>query len=467
MINVGIISFSDGRFRVHKDLRPYIQECEDALSSALEKTGEVSLVKGREIIWNPELARSEAKELLSHDVNAVIFNVQVFAFPNLSSIAAKVLEGLPILVFCTQNPGFPGLGGVQASVNMIRQTGMSCHKLWGDIKSDETVKKIMAFLRGAYAATTLKGQVYGLIGGRSIGMGSGAVNPDLWMNKFGVDVDHVDQLEIIRRAELVEKDQEEKAFSWLKQNIGSIKYDDTKLTEKTLREQIRQYIATKDIINEKKLDFVGVKCHYELSEYYNTQCLGAAFLNDPYDWDGAKDPTVFSCEADSDGALTMQLMKLVSGEPVLFMDFRFYDEKQDLLTLCNCGAMSTWYTARSDNPAENLKHVNFHPVIKKYAGNGCHVGYIAKEGPMTLGRLTREMNSYKLTVFRGECVKQAEEKLKESNPAWPHCFIKLNADFYTIMENYDNNHIHGIYGDFVEELKQFCALKGIEFELFE
>jgi L-fucose isomerase len=466
-MNVGILSFSDGRYRVHKDLSPYIQECENDLSKTLQDTGEVSVFKGREIIWNPELARDEAKQLLAHDVSAVIFNVQVFAFPYLSSIAAKILEGVPILVFCTQNPGFPGLGGLQASVNMIRQTGMSCHKLWGDVSSEDTKTKIMAFLRGAYAAMTLKGQVYGLIGGRSIGMGSGAVNPDLWMNKFGVDVDHVDQLDIIRRAEEVGDDQVEKAFKWLTENIGSIKYDNQKLTEKTLREQIRQYIATKDIINEKKLDFVGVKCHYELSEYYNTQCLGAAFINDPYDWDGPKEPVVFSCEADSDGALTMQILKLVSGEPVLFMDFRFYDEKEDLLTLCNCGAMSTWYTARSDNPSENLKHVNFHPVIKKYAGNGCHVGYIAKEGPMTLGRLTREMNSYKLSVFRGECVMQPEEKLKESNPAWPHCFIKLAAPFYTIMEDYDNNHIHAIYGDYVEELRQFCTLKGIDFELFE
>jgi L-fucose isomerase-like protein len=38
-----------------------------------------------------------------------------------------------------------------------------------------------------------------------------------------------------------------------------------------------------------------------------------AFLNDPYDWEGPKHTYICATEADMDGALTMQLLKLQSG----------------------------------------------------------------------------------------------------------------------------------------------------------
>ena len=128
----------------------------------------------------------------------------------------------------------------------------------------------MKFLRAAHVVTSLKGQVYGLFGGRSIGMGSGTVNSDLWMVIFGVDVEHIDQLEIIRRAEFIEEQKIESAFKWLNKNMGSIQYDNGKLIENSLKMQIRCYFATKELIKDRKLDFVGIKCHYELSEYYVT-----------------------------------------------------------------------------------------------------------------------------------------------------------------------------------------------------
>ena len=70
-----------------------------------------------------------------------------------------------------------------------------------------------------------------------------------------------------------------------------------------VKEQIRHYIALRSIIQEYGLDFVGIKCHYDLSEYIVTACVSAMCLNDPYDWNGPKAPFVAACEADSDGAL--------------------------------------------------------------------------------------------------------------------------------------------------------------------
>ena len=466
MIRVGLLSFSDGRQRVHESLAAYIREQEVRIISALETTGEVEVVPAEEIAWHPELARSQSRAVAARQPHAVILNVPVFAFPNLSVIAAS-LQTVPCLAIAPINGKLPGLGGVQAASNAIRQVGMQCEKVWGNIEEKRTRGRVMEFLRAAYAVTTLRGQVYGLIGGRSIGMLSGAVSPDVWQRVFGVDTDHVDQLDLIRRAELVDAARTDRALAWLTDRLGSIRYDGDKLTPDTLRMQIKCYIALKEIIAERRFDFVGVKCHYDLSEYYVTQCLAAALCNDPYDWDGAKQPVVFSCEADSDGALTMQVMKLVSGLPALFFDFRHYDAEDGVFIFCNCGAMATWYAERSQDPAANLQSVHLCPIIPKYGGKGCHVQYVAREGEVTLGRLSRTLDRYKFTIFRGEVRRYPEAKLQDTCPVWPHAFVRVNADPERLIERYDSNHIHGVFGDHVAEFKTFCQLKSIDCEVIE
>ena len=466
MIRVGILSFSDGRQRVHESLKIYIKDCEERIKAALENTKEVEWVSAEYIICDNESARTQANFLAAKQPDAVILNVPVFAFPNFSAIAVS-LQQVPCLAIAPVNGKFPGLGGLQAAVNMVRQVGLTCEKVWGNIEDPKTLTKILSFLRAAHAAAALKGQVYGVFGGRSIGMGSGAVNQDLWMKIFGVDTEHIDQLEIIRRAKTIPEEKVDKALAWLEKNMGTIQYDNNKLTQDSLKEQIRGYYATKGIINERKLNFVGVKCHYELSEYYFTQCLSAAFFNDPYDWEGSKEPIIYSCEADSDGALTMQIMKLIASKPVLFFDFRHYDDKDKVFTFCNCGAMATWYAKQSEDPLNNLGSTTLCPVIPKYAGGGCHVRYIAKEGEMTFARLTRRLDEYKLTMFRGCFKNMPPEKLEETCEAWPHGFVEVSIDPDVLIGRYDNNHVHGVVGDYIEELKKFCEIKGIRYDVIE
>lgn len=464
MIKVTILSFSDGRKRVHDALEPYILEQAGRIKAALEATGEVDVSLADDVVWNNALAKAQGIATLAAYPDAVILNIPVFAFPNFSMIAAS-LQTAPCLAIAPVNGKLPGLGGLQAATNAIRQVGLQCDKVWGSIEDEATLGRVMTFLRAAHAVTQLRGQVYGLIGGRSIGMATGAVNADAWMKLFGVDADHVDQSEILRRAALFDEARVDQAMAWLSSKLGAIRYDGDKLTPESLRQQVRCYMATKELIEERHFDFVGVKCHYDLSEYYVTQCLSAALFNDPYDWDGPRRPIVYSCEADSDGALTMQVMHLVSGQPALFFDFRHYDRAAGVFVFCNCGAMSTWYAARSNDPGENLKQVTLHPIINKYGGKGCHVQYIAREGEVTLGRLSRVGEQYKMTLFRGRFRQFPAEKLGESCPVWPHGFVATDVDPERLIQQYDSNHVHGIYGDHLDALVKFCELKQIACEV--
>lgn len=462
---LGLIGFSDGDPEVHEELKDIVQAQLDVIAEELRKDGRVDVIVADELVYSVKTAQSEAEKLRDKGVDGTIFSYGVFAFPNFSAIAAKNGKG-PYLLAANLNPDWPGMVAMLAAGGALHHLGIDHYRASGDFKDPDVLEKIVTFGRCAKVVSCLNGQKYGLIGGRSLGMYSATVSMQDWQQKFGVDIDHMDQSEIVRIAETISDEQVEKAFNWLTDNVGAIYYDDRKLTPEKLKTQIRHYEALKEIVKENEYDFVGVKCHYEMSRHYCTECISAAFMNDPYDWDGLKEPVVFACEADSDAALTMQILKLLTNDPVIFMDVRHYDSEYGVMVFCNCGSQSTYYAGLSkDKPRENLKNVKLYPCLDIYAGGGCHVNCMTKPGKATIARLNRTEGKYRMTIIPAEFVTLPEEKMAETTKEWPHVFAKLPFDYRIFLDKFDANHCHAVYGDCVEELKMICQMLDIEIEM--
>lgn len=461
MIRLGLLSFSDGRERVHEGLAPEIHKHEARIKEILEMTGEIEVVVAQDIAHSPETARQEARRLAALDLDGVIFNIAVFAFPNYVVIAAQSGRG-PYLILGPHDSRYPGLTGLLAAGGALTQIGITHERLWVDLDDASVPGQVLSFARAAAAATRLRGQVYGLVGGRSIGMYTGAAPAELWQRLFGVDVDHADQSEIVRLARLVSDDEVKMARSWLEEHVGEIVYDGTQLTPEKLDFQLRCYIALKEIVDRYQFDFVGLKCHFDMSEFFSVQCLGATFLNDPYDWRGSKDPVPLACEADSDGALTMQLLRLVSGKPSCLLDLRFFDAEKEVYVMPNCGAAPTWFAARSDDPAENLARVRLVPSITKYAGGGAHVEFVFGEGELTLARLTRSPAGYRMAIIRAAAEEYPLHKVTGANPKWPHAFVRLDVPPGELIQALEANHIHAAAGDYRAELIHLCRMLNVE-----
>ena len=71
-----------------------------------------------------------------------------------------------------------------------------------------------------------------------------------------------------------------------------------------------------------------------------------------------------------------------------------------------------------------------------------------------------------MIIVRGESVELPEEereKLKnQTNPTWPHMYVKLRTSYEEFLTYFPANHIHGIPGNYVEELVHFCRIAGIK-----
>ncbi|MHB9036445.1 MAG: L-fucose/L-arabinose isomerase family protein [Armatimonadota bacterium] len=467
---VGILTFSDGRKYIHDDLLAVNRRYQDSIVRALEATGQVEVVAGNDIIWNSELAQKEARRLAAEQCDLTIFNYAIWCYPHLSAIAAKFAPG-PYLLFCNVNPSEPGMVGMLAAAGAMEQLGLTYSRVWGDIEEPPVLGKVMSYIKAASALSRLKGQTYGLFGGRPLGMYTAVANLDQWQSMFGLDVEHIEQYDVVRYSESIDDAKVESALKWLEACVGEIRYDGQALTPEKLKMQIRSYYATRAIIDERGLDFVGFKSHGDLTDYFVTMDVTEAFLNDPYDWDGPHEPIVAATEADMDAALTMQILKHLSGEPTLFCDVRHYDADDNVWYFANSGTHATYFAGRSKDPAVNLKKVTFFPEVSYYPAGGASVQHFAAPGPMTMARFARKAGDYHLAIVPAEFVEFPMDVMKAkaatTTPEWPHAFARLKCSPEDFLTHYPCNHIHGICGDWVDELLRVAEILGIEVRVFE
>lgn len=459
---IGLLTFSDNREKAHNLLYSVNKDFENYVSERIRELDEMDLIVSETIIHKSSEAVEAAKEMMAADVDAVIFNFSIWVYPNLAVIAARQIDR-PLLMLSNVNPARAGLVGMMASAGSLDQLGIANYRVWGDIKDDEVYQKILQFARAAKVVNCLKGSTYGMFGGRSMGMYTGVSEQSVWMKKFGVDCEHLDEMEIIRVADTIDAERVEKSFNWLGDSLGGINYNGVGLTVEKLKYQIRCYLATKDMIKERELDFIGIKCQPEMGNHFVTQCLSQAFLNDPYDMEGEKAITVCSCENDMDGAMTMQILHLLTGDPTLFFDFRHYDAENDVFVFSNCGSQSTFYAARSQNYKDNLKNVQFYAQTPEFfEGGGATVQYMASPGELTCARLTRKDGKYRMTIFPAQVVTFPREKMDETSPEWPQAFVKINTKPETLINVYGSNHAHAVRGNCIKELIQICEMLEID-----
>ena len=424
-----------------------------------------------EVIAFDECARSkqevdrQVKELKAAGVEALFAHTPCWATPNIVVRAVQGME-LPTVIVTSKSAATHGMVGMFGAAGTLSQIGIDHIRIRDDFGATVFEEKMLPYFRAASVKAQLRGRVMGLFGGRSLGIDTGTFDPMQWRSQFGVDVDHIDQLEIVRRADLIEPERAAKTMSWMKEKFASIAFDDGKLTEEKLDFQARCYLANKDINEEKGLDFISVKCMTELSDHYVPQCISAALMPGPYDAEGAKQPCSMSCEADGDGALSMEMLKLISGGgSTLFADVSHMDVDKKILYLPNCGGMCSWFAGRSDQAADNLGKIELRPSVRP--GGGAITYFTAAPGSITLARLYRVSGQYRMAIIPGEVVNltkddQAAFIRERGKHQLPTAFVQVSADLDHLVDEFGSNHISGVAGRWTRELEILCEMLGIE-----
>jgi len=464
---IGIVMLNDEREHVwtrnDAENRQVIARWVEVIQGRLKNHDGTSpqIVAGSEIIHDIRSARKVGEQLARANVKQVIMCYNVWDFPFLAWPFINSLgSDTPILSLSNNNGQFPGNVGLLATDGALRQAGRRTHRIVGEIDDPATQEKVIDWLRAAQAVTTIRNEVYGLYGGHSMGMETGYFHLTSSIKALGCTCRQIDQLWLLKAMDNVDEAQVDAGLKWFEDLLGDrIRYDGDMLTPETLKNQVRLYLAMQAVNEEKGFDFCGLKGQRELTEHV---CLGDVpemLMNDPYDWRGPKEPVVCATEADSNAAITMQLLKYVSGGlPSLFMDVRLYHPDLDLWDWCNSGNHASYYASQSMDPRENFEKITFHPALKYYfKAGGASVEFDAAPGRMTFCRLV---------IVRGESQqldKQTSKRLGEmTNPTWPHVYAKLECSFEQFLNVFPANHVHGIAGDCVRRLVYLCQIADIK-----
>lgn len=466
---VALITFGDARAHEWENLfrglteprHQRIKEYLEALPVSLHAFADVARTKAQ--------IDTQVEELKDAGVETFIAHIPCWTAPNLIVRAVQRI-GLPTILVSNKHPGTHGTVGLLGAGGALDQIGYSHLRIRASFETSVIADKALPFIRAASAVHRLKGTVFGLFGGRSLGIDTGTFDPMQWRRMFGVDVEHIDQLEIVRRAQLIPPDQVSEMVAWLEKSVASVDYDGQRLTPEKLAFQASCYLATKEIIDELGLDFVAIKCMPEMTNHYVPQCISAALLPGPYDAQGNKQSIPMACEADGDGALTMELLSLVSGgSPTLFGDLSYLNEETSTIYMPNCGALCSWFAARADTAEDNLNQVELRPSFRP--SGGAITYFRAAPGPVTLARLYRRAGKYVMAIIYGEMKAPSSEEYQtfvdeRGSHQLPTAFISVSLDFDALVDEFGSNHISGVAGNYVSELQQVCRLLDIEAVVF-
>lgn len=464
-IRVGFITFGDHRPDMWQNVfaRMTIPLHEKAISvlSGLP----IELVAVEEVARTRQQINEAVDFLKGKNVDVLIAHTPCWTSPNLVVHGVQRMDIFTVILG-NQDPGTHGCVGLLGASGALAQINFPHRCVRENYDEGAYRTKVFPILSAAAVKGKLKGSVFGLFGGRSIGIDTSNYDPMQWKRKFGVDSEHIDQVEIIRLAEKIPQERIDSMRTWLENGVREVKYNDTKLTREKFDFQLACYLATKDLVREYEMDFIALKCMHELSNSYVPQCMTQALLANHEDAEGAKDTTPIACEADADGALTQQILRILSGgKPTFFADVSHIDNQRGKMYCVNCGAICVYYAGRSNNTSLNLKNI----VVKQSVrpGGGGITYFNAAPGPMQLARLYRQDGRYKMAIIPCEAEEPTREMLEEFIEArgphqLPTLFAKVNFDLDAFINEYGSNHISGVEGCYREELLEVCKILDID-----
>jgi L-fucose isomerase len=128
------------------------------------------------------------RRLRSASVDVLVAYVAMWSYG--SSVVAAASEcGVPVVVWTDTDIAQVGIVGASVVRGSLDEAGIPNCLVYGDFDDPVTRQELAVRVLGAAAGTHLRGQVYGLMGSRSLGMYPAAVDANQWRRQFGLEVE--------------------------------------------------------------------------------------------------------------------------------------------------------------------------------------------------------------------------------------------------------------------------------------
>ncbi len=419
-----------------------------------------------------------------------------WAYPDFSvSPMWQLPRELPKLLLGSAIRDFPGAVGLFAAASGTAHVGIQTQRLFIERfeSHDDYLDALDAFLnRGSYhppypktikvevterqrkkarrIKEKLSGSIYGAVGPRSMQMWNKISDAD-FLRTFGIAREGFDGLRLAKMAEKVPDKRARRAVDFLIRKGMDLRLGPNPkkhLTREMVIFQMKVYFALLELAKEFGLDFVGVQDQLDWIEHYPTTDLSLGILNNKLRPESDGTTMVAATEVDDAAALTMQVLKLISGgQPVGFNDFRYWDPKQGLYWFVNSGALAPYFAHGRNDSLSGSWSERQTPMYFKKGGGTCSV-IVRIPGVVTWARFSYRNHKLYLAAGRGVTDVPTEEQWKQRSkrcsPEWPHWYLRLCG---RVEWKINSNHPVTVLGDRLADLKALADELHIPFECYD
>ena len=261
----------------------------------------------------------------------------------------------------TERPGAVYLAAVLAA---NAQKGLPAFGIYGhDVQDldDNTVpadvaEKILRWARAAQAVALMRGKSYLQIGSQCMGIAGSIMDQDMMETYFGMRVESVDEVEILRRMEegIYNEEEFQKALAWTKEHCKEGRDDNPesvnflgeerriKFTPEEKEKQweftVKMYCIIKDLMagnknlpdqfEEEKVGHNaiagGFQGQRQWTDHWPNCDYPEALLSSTFDYEGAREPFTLATENDILNGMGMLMMRLLTHRAQIFADVRTY-----------------------------------------------------------------------------------------------------------------------------------------------
>jgi L-fucose isomerase-like protein len=306
-----------------------------------------------------------------------------------------------------------------------------------------------------------------MLGDTSMGMINGYFGPRL-LNRHGFTEHKVDQAWIIDRGRRIEDARIDLALALLRQKglhfhwhePGAPDFD-----EASTREQLRDYLVVKDLIDENKADCLGWQYQLGLIPLRPPSDLAEGLFNSTCRPESNGDTVACATEADQGNVVPMEMMKRLLKEKGLHQAVMFHDvrwgapdpdpaRRRFLWVLLNSGSCGA-YAMNHDPDTLQGVHSYRQPSMYFPTPGGTFAGE-SLPGVMTWARAYIRGDRLWMDIGRGEVVKlppaTRDAWWEGTTRQWPFMAADMHMSQETLMAHYLSNHVAVAYGDIFEEM---------------
>jgi L-fucose isomerase len=419
-----------------------------------------------------------------------------WAYPDFSvSPMWQLPAELPKLLLGSAIKDFPGSVGLFAAASGTAHVGIRTDRLFVERfdAHDAYAPALEAFLnkgeyrppypRGISVAVTekhrqkarrikkkLSGSIYGVVGPRSMQMWNKISEAD-FLRYFGVTREGFDGLRLLKLAERIPDRRAEHAVNFLIRKGMDLRLGQNprkSLTRDMVLFQMKVYFALLELKRRFGLDFLGVQDQLDWIEHYPTTDLTLGVLNNRLRPEPDGETVVAATEADDGAALTMQVLKLLSGgRPVGFNDLRYWDRGKGLYWFVNSGALAPFFAyGRDDSLTGSWSERQTYMYFKQ--GGGTSSCVVRMPGVVTWARFSYRDHEIYLAAGRGitdvPTYEEWRERSSGCSPEWPHWYLKLCG---RVEWKVNSNHPITTPGDYLADLKAVAAELSLPFECYD